>query len=92
MILNDDAKQLLREAIAGHTHRIWTKWLKYMFSKGVFQEDGSWKLPQEYTDRWTKQMQTKYKGLPEGEKKNDRRIADQYLTIFWLFQQRNNDN
>jgi len=84
--MNDDVKQLLREAVADHAHRIWTKWLSYMFSKGIFNDNGSWTLPKDFVDRWTAQMTRKYKELSEKEKDSDRRVADQYLTIFWLFQ------
>jgi hypothetical protein len=82
--MGDDVKQPLREAIADHAHRVWTKWLSYMFGKGVFNDNGTWTLPKDFVDRWTAQMSRKYKELSEQEKESDRRIADQYLAIFWL--------
>jgi len=82
--MNDSVKELAREALADHAHRTWTKWLRYMFGKGTFNNDGTWTLPADFVNHWTSQMNRKYKELSEQEKESDRRIADQYLAVFLL--------
>ena len=88
----EDIKVLLRERMAARVHGVWAKWLNYMFNKGVFKEDGSWVLPREYVDRWTTQMNKKYEELNDIEKEGNRRIADQYIAVFWLVQGRERKN
>lgn len=72
----------MREELANLCHEQWSGWLKYMFSKGVFNEDGSWTMPVEFVQRWTRQMNTPYSKLSESEQNSDRTEADKFIAVF----------
>jgi hypothetical protein len=59
----------------------WSGWMKYLFSKGEFNENGTWTMPKWAVDRWNKQMNTKYQDLSNEEKESDRIEADKILEI-----------
>lgn len=63
------------EDLAAYAHESWSGWMKYLFSKCKPGPDGSVTIPEEFVKRWTRQMETPYKELPEGEKKSDREEA-----------------
>ena len=49
--------------------------MKYQFSQGTENEDGSFTIPAEKAQRWKRQMETNYTDLTEKEKDSDRQIA-----------------
>ena len=55
--------------------------MEYLFSKGTFNDDGTWTMPQWDVERWTRQMKTPYAELSEDEKDNDRDEADRVLEL-----------
>jgi len=71
----------LRECIADVQHAIWAHWMKYMFSCGAFNPDGSWVMPADKAKRWTRQMNTPYSELTEKERMSDRDQADKILVV-----------
>jgi len=71
----------VREKLASYAHSAWAGWMKYMFSKSKKEKDGTVVIPKDLVDRWTRQMNTPYGGLPESEKKSDRKEADKMLEI-----------
>jgi len=71
----------LREKLADLCHRQWSGWVQYMFSKGTYNDDGSWTMPAWAVERWTRQMDTPYADLSESEQDSDRREADKFLAI-----------
>lgn len=72
----------LKEILSEYAHNQWGGWMEYLFSKGQFNEDGTWKMPKWAVDRWSKQMMTKYEQLSEEEKDSDRKEADGMIEIF----------
>lgn len=71
-----------REALARYSHdSAWSGWMKYLFSKGTINPDGSWTMPAAFVERWQRQMNTLYDDLPEHEKTSDRAEADKMLAI-----------
>ena len=72
----------MREALADLAHSMWSGWMTWMFAKGEFNKDGSWTMPKESVERWTRQATTSYRELPENEKKSDRTEADKMIKIF----------
>ena len=72
----------LREKLAEIAHEQWAGWMEYLFSKGQFTEDGSWIMPKEFVDRWTRQKDTDYNNLSEAEKESDRKEADKFIAAF----------
>lgn len=75
----------LREALASYSHnQAWSGWMRYMFSKGELNADGTWTMPAWAVERWQRQMNTAYAELTEEEKKSDRAEADAMLTIVRL--------
>jgi len=71
----------LREQLADVQHNIWSHWMRWMFTVGVFNEDGTWTMPAVKVERWQRQMDTPYNELTEREKDSDREQADKVLAI-----------
>lgn len=69
-----------REKLAAYAHDAWSRWMKYLFGKGVHHEDVV-VIPAESVERWKRQMDTGYSDLPEKEKESDRDEADKMLEI-----------
>ena len=69
------------EQLAELAHNQWSDWMKYLFSKGEFNDDGTWTMPKWAVDRWTRQMNTKYENLSIDEKNSDKIEADKMLEI-----------
>jgi hypothetical protein len=55
--------------------------MKYLFSKGTFNGDGTWTMPKWAVDRWQRQMNTPYAELSEAEQDSDRSEADKFIAI-----------
>jgi len=71
----------LREKLARLCQDQWSAWMHYLFSKGIFNADGTWTMPAWAVERWQRQMAASFEDLPEDEKETDRREADKYLGI-----------
>lgn len=71
---------LLLERMAEEIHIVWSGWLKYMFTKGLWAQ-GQWTMEEFARQRWVRQMKTSYAQLSESEKDTDRHIAERYLNI-----------
>lgn len=71
------------EQWAADEHLCWSNWMKYMFSKGQFQSDGTWTMPEWAVERWTRQMNTPYSLLDEKEKQSDRDVVKEYHGHHW---------
>lgn len=86
-VLSSDAIELL----ASVEHTRWSDWQDYMFSKGRFNDDGTWTMPVEFVKRWRRQSETPYERLSEPEKESDRTEVRKWLiclqkldAIIWL--------
>lgn len=71
----------LKENLARLSHEQWSGWMEYLFSKGTFNDDGTWAMPAWAVERWQRQMKTSYDNLPEEDKDSDRREADKFLKV-----------
>ena len=69
-----------REKLADYAHEAWSGWMEYLFKKCDFKH-GYCTIPQWAVERWSMQMNTKYKDLPEEMKESDRDEADKMLKI-----------
>ena len=76
-----EKEELVREKLANLCHEQWSGWVRYMFSKGVFNADGTWTMPAWAVERWKRQMETSYSELSESEQDSDRNEADKFLSI-----------
>jgi hypothetical protein len=72
----------MKETLAELCHNQWSGWVQYMFSKGTFNEDGSWTMPAWAVERWKRQMETPYAELSKSEQDSDRNEADKFLSVF----------
>ena len=72
---------LLREKIAQLAHEQWSGWMDYLFSKGVFNPDGTWTMPVEFVERWQRQARTPYAELSSPEQDSNRKEADKFLAV-----------
>jgi hypothetical protein len=66
----------LREVISDIQHKIWIRWMKYLFSVCVRNEDGSATIPADKVARWEGQIATSYFDLSEQSKDSDREQTD----------------
>lgn len=71
----------MREKLAELAHEQWSGWMRYLFSKGTFNNDGTWTMPAWAVDRWKEQMETPYLDLSESDQDSDRKEADKFLAI-----------
>lgn len=74
-------KNSIIEGIANYEHDRWSRWQKYLFSKSIKNKDGSFTIPKEYVERWTKQMNTTYYELPHNEQESDKKEAKRILNV-----------
>ena len=65
----------MKEILAKLMHKIWSKWITYLFAVSVRNADGSVTIPVARVNKWVKQMETEYEELTEEEKNSDRNIA-----------------
>jgi len=70
-----------REKLAEYAHKAWSGWMEYLFEKSRLEGSGAMTIPPDLVARWTRQMTTEYKDLPEEEKQSDRQEAMKILTI-----------
>jgi hypothetical protein len=94
--MNGQAKEELKQTMYGNlspeglevcaalAHEQWAGWMRYMFSKGEHNPDGSWTMPEWAVQRWTRQMESPYEELPEDEKESDRKEARRWLALFGI--------
>jgi hypothetical protein len=69
-------KPTLLELLAATAHFIWSDWMKYMLLDAATQNpDGSVTIAADKVARWSRQMKTPYKALPDSEKVSDREEA-----------------
>ncbi len=73
------------ENLAEYAHGSWSGWMEYLFSKcePSFDSNGydALIIPNEFLERWARQMNTPYGNLPENEKESDRKEARKILEI-----------
>jgi hypothetical protein len=71
----------LRRALAELEHDRWSRWMRFQFSLGIVEEDGTWRMPAALVERWRRQMDTPYVDLTEIERHSDLAEADRSLEI-----------
>ena len=71
----------MREKLANLEHERWAGWMKYLFSKCTFNEDGTATIPVWAVENWQRQMNTPYSELSEKEKESDRAEVDKTLVL-----------
>jgi hypothetical protein len=76
-----EATERVREHLAAYAHAAWGGWMRYMFSLGVTNEDGSFTIAPGHVQRWHRQMNTLYADLPPNEQWSDQLEADKMLAL-----------
>lgn len=76
----------LREKLAAMCHDQWKGWMRYIFFNCDPDRPRGWDtgnsiIPRWAVERWTRQMDTDYKDLPEDEKESDRTEADKFIKL-----------
>lgn len=78
----ENAMDEFREKVAAHCHKQWSGWMEYLFANSFYDQDGTVIIPKWAADRWERQKDAEYKDLPEAEKDNDRKEADEFIHLF----------
>lgn len=71
----------LREDLADLCHEQWAGWMQYLFEHGMFNDDRTFTIDADKTQRWERQMFTPYSELSETEQDSDRKGADRFLAL-----------
>ncbi len=69
------------ELLADKEHDSWSRWMKYLFTKGTENADGTFTIDAQSVGRWTHQMETDYKDLSEKEKESDRKEVRTFIKV-----------
>ncbi len=83
MTLDIESPLNTKESLANLCHEQWSGWMEYLFSKGVFNNDGTWTMPSWAVERWQHQMKTAYSKLSESEQDSDRAEADKFIALIF---------
>ena len=70
-----------REKLAILIHEQWSSWMKYLFDKCIFNDDGTATIPSWAVIRWQRQIATSYEDLSSNEQQSDLLEADKNLEI-----------
>lgn len=83
VLVGQKTKELafLRELLASLEHDRWSRWMSYLFTKGILNPGGSFTINADSVERWKRQLQTSYVDLSEQEKDSDRKEADNTLAL-----------
>lgn len=70
------------ESLADYAHDAWSRWMRHLFDQCIEVGDGCMEIPSHLVERWTRQMNTDYKDLPDSEKNSDREESKLIMKIF----------
>ena len=71
----------MKYKLAVLVHTQWSNWMKYIFSKGTFNPDGTWTMPKWAVERWTRQMTTHFDNLSRGEQNTDFAETEKFMEV-----------
>jgi len=71
----------MREELAELAHEQWSDWMEFLFSKGTFNANGTWTMPEWAVNKWAIQVGMPYDKLSKEEKDSYRKEADKFLAV-----------
>jgi len=75
--------QIDEERMAEIQHDIWSGWMRWLFKCGRMEPIyNGFVIPEDKVKRWTRQLNTDYKDLPENEKDGDRKVVQEFLSNY----------
>lgn len=77
-------KELI-ELLADEEHDSWARWMQWLFSRCIANDDKSMTIPAPLVERWMRQAYTIYEDLSEEEKHSDRNEVMYILPIIRRF-------
>jgi hypothetical protein len=77
----EKSSDLLIEELADLEHERWSHWMRYLFTKGTQNRDGSFTIDAPSVAHWRRQMATAYVDLSEREKESDRQEVRRTLQV-----------
>lgn len=80
--IDSGRREALRDRLAELAHEQWSGWMRYLFSKTAWRDNGTAVIPKWAVDRWKRQMDTTYPDLSDEEKTLDRLEADKVMALF----------
>ena len=81
-------EQELVEFLAYAEHDSWSRWMQWLFSMCIVNDDKSVTIPAPLVERWIRQAYTIYHDLSEEEKHSDRNEVMHILPIIKEFANR----
>jgi len=82
----------LIEAVADLCHEQWAGWMRYLFTKGTWEDDGKFVINEDSAKRWWNQMETSYSKLSPKEQESDRTETDKFIKLFDKFNEKEGEN
>ena len=82
LVEEKDFMNELTQNLAAYAHKAWSGWMKYMFARSKFNDDGTITIPADLVERWTRQANTPYEDLPAEEQLSDVAEAHKMIAIF----------
>jgi hypothetical protein len=73
------ALEQMVDELAAIEHERWSRWQRYLHSKGQRLPDGSLLIPADFVERWDRQIATPYAALSDDEKESDREQVRTYI-------------
>lgn len=82
VLADETTREGLREQLAELAHGQWSGWMRFLFTQGRENPDGSFTIWDSQVKRWKRQMMSAYYELPGAEQLSDQAEADRYLALF----------
>jgi hypothetical protein len=73
--------ELFRQRLAVRIYNMWAEWMRDLFGKGTFMEDGTFSIPRKYVDLWTMQMQYQFEQLDNNKKGKFFHLANEFVEL-----------
>lgn len=76
--MEENYKQV-KEEFGDAIHKIWSHWMKHLFTKGYDNSDGTFRICWEKVEQWRRQMNTPYSELTREDQQKDLDIFDKFM-------------
>lgn len=74
-------EEYIKKQIADLCHEQWAGWMRYLFTKGKINTNGTFIIQAKSVQRWHRQMRTSYGELSESEQLSDQKEAQKFIDL-----------
>ena len=93
MIYTETLK-IMRQKLAENDHKNWSTWMRYLFTKGKFNKNGTFTINAETVKKCIYLIETEYNKLTEEEQRSSLQFAEKILQLQkdLFFQEKTQEN